>query len=58
MKTRDTFILGLRFVRRYGGGVLPLLQPITALLAYHVRLKGIRFYFLIPSPVSHLVRPA
>lgn len=31
MKTRDIFILGLRLVGRYGGGVLPLLQPITAL---------------------------
>jgi len=33
MKTKDMFILGLRLVGGYGGGVLPFLPLITALLA-------------------------
>jgi len=36
---------GLRLLGRSGDGVLPFLWPTATLLAYHVRLKGIRSYF-------------
>jgi len=45
VKTKDVFILGLRLVGRHRDSVLPSLVPVVTLLAYHVRLKGIRSYF-------------